>query len=52
MKDNEMWMEDTKAKQENMLFNEKYADLLFLWEDGTRIPAHKCIVFEKCPYFE
>ena len=46
------WMADTKAMLENMLFNEENADLLFVWEDGTYIPAHTNIVFRKCPYFK
>ena len=36
---------------EKLLFNEDLADLLFLWNDGTRIPAHSQIVFPVAPYF-
>ena len=37
---------------EKLLFDEKHADLFFVWNDGTKIPAHKAIVFQAAPYFE
>jgi hypothetical protein len=35
-----------------LLFNEQFADLYFVFDDGTRLPAHKNIVFTAAPYFE
>ena len=35
-----------------LLFDDKHADLFFVWNDGTNIPAHKNIVFAAAPYFE
>ena len=35
-----------------LLFDEKYADSYFIWNDGTKVPAHKAIVFSAAPYFE
>ena len=34
-----------------LLFEEEHADLFFKWEDGTKIPAHKNIVFVRAAYF-
>ena len=34
----------------NMLFNERHADMVFVVEE-KRIPAHKVIVLDRCPYF-
>ena len=48
----EEWRSNTITEIENSLFDEEHADLLFVWEDGTKIPAHKLIVFKKCPYFK
>ena len=48
----EEWMSQTRTRLENMLFNEEYADLLFVWKDETKIAAHKNIVFPVCPYFK
>ena len=39
-------------KYESLMFNEKYSDLSFCWEDGTIIQAHKAIVFPVAEYFE
>ena len=41
-----------KELVEQLLFSEEYADLHFEFEDGTRIPAHKNIVFKRAPYFK
>ena len=35
-----------------LLLNEKYADIYFKWEDGTKIPAHTPAVFGKTKFFE
>ena len=35
-----------------LLFDDDYADLFFKWQDGTKIPAHKIIVFKKAAYFK
>jgi len=43
---------EARKTLQNLLFKEKYADLYFKWEDGTRIPAHKAIVFSQADYFE
>ena len=32
--------------------NEAFADMALILEDGTRILAHKNIVFKHAPYFE
>ena len=37
---------------EKLLFDEEHADLFFAWNDGTKIPAHKNIVFSAAPYFK
>ena len=49
---NKAWLVNTRKHLTNMLYNEKYADLYFAWEDGTRIAGHKSIIYEQCPYFE
>ena len=36
----------------NLLFNEEFADLFFVWKDGTKISAHKNIVYPVAPYFK
>jgi len=35
-----------------LLFNEKYADMFFVWDDGNKIPTHRNIVLTAAPYFE
>ena len=37
---------------EKLLFDEEDADLFFVWNDGTKIPAHRAIVFRAAPYFK
>ena len=36
----------------SMLFNEKYSDLMFALDDGTKIHAHQMVVYERCEYFK
>ena len=45
-------MESVMNNLKKLLFNEKYADLYFEFEDGTVIPAHQNIVFPNSEYFE
>jgi len=35
-----------------LLFDNEYADLFFKWEDGTKLAAHKNIVFKRAAYFK
>ena len=35
-----------------MLFSEDYSDLVFAFEDGTRINAHQFVVFKRSQYFK
>ena len=46
------WLIQMRSQLENMLFNEDHADIWFFFEDGTKIPAHKSVVFPMCPYFK
>ena len=34
---------------EKLLFSEYLADLVFVWKNGTEIPAHKLVVLTKAP---
>ena len=40
------------ALLKSMLFNEKYSDLIFEWDDGSRVNAHQMVVFGRSEYFE
>ena len=35
-----------------VLFSEEYSDLVFAFEDGTRINAHQMVVFQRSEYFK
>ena len=43
---------DMKFDISKLLFDEEHANLFFVWNDGTKIPAHKSIVFSAAPYFK
>ena len=40
------------AMLKSMLFKKKYSDLIFEWEDGSRVNAHQMVVFGRSEYFE
>ena len=40
-----------KSAMEQLLLDEEFADMALVLEDGTKILAHKCIVFKRASYF-
>ena len=44
----EVHYESVKA----MLFSAEYSDLVFAFEDGTKINAHQFVVFQRSQYFK
>ena len=36
----------------SMLFNEEQSDLVFYFEDGTKIQAHQMVVYGRSEYFK
>ena len=35
----------------SLLFNQDYSNLYFIFDDGTRIPGHKNIIYTRSEYF-